>query len=235
MSAIPAELMGLKVEVVRSSRRSAALHILGTALQVRVPLHLADERVAALLQQKRPWLTSKVAELQQLPPRRPKELISGESLPYLGRHYRLKVQEGHRVGVGLKGGTLIAIVRPEEQGEQRQQRIAHYLQQWYRRQSLVHFSEKAARYSKQIGVSPTAISVRAFRARWGSCTTNGHVAFNWHIIKAPHSITDYVVIHELCHLIHPNHSKAFWQLVARHDPAYAEHKQWLRERGALLL
>ena len=65
MSAIPAELLGLKVEVVRSSRRGAALHILGTALQVRGPLHLADERVAALLQQKRPWLTSKVAELQR--------------------------------------------------------------------------------------------------------------------------------------------------------------------------
>jgi predicted metal-dependent hydrolase len=235
MSAIPAELLGLKVEVVRSSRRGAALHILGTALQVRVPLHLADERVAALLQQKRPWLTSKVAELQRLPPRRPRELISGESFPYLGRHYRLKVQEGQRVGVGLKGGTFIATVRPGEQGEQRQARIAHYLQQWYRRQALVHLSDKAARYSKQIGVSPAAISVRAFRARWGSCTTNGHVAFNWQIIKSPHSITDYVVIHELCHLIHPNHSKAFWQLVARHDPAYGQHRQWLRERGASLL
>jgi predicted metal-dependent hydrolase len=61
------------------------------------------------------------------------------------------------------------------------------------------------------------------------------LAFNWQIIKSPHSITDYVVIHELCHLIHPNHSKAFWQLVARHDPAYGQHRQWLRERGASLL
>ena len=82
MSAIPPELLGLKVEVVRSSRRSAALHILGTALQVRVPLHVSDERIAALLQQKRPWLTAKVAEIQRLPPQRPPRV--GASLRVAG-------------------------------------------------------------------------------------------------------------------------------------------------------
>lgn len=202
---------------------------------MRVPLHVSDERIAALLQQKRPWLTAKVAEIQRLPPQRPRELVSGESFPYLGRHYRLKVREGHRVGVCLKGGAFLATVRPSDQAEQRQARLAQYLELWYRRQALERLSEKAARYSPQIGVSPAAISVRAFKARWGSCTTTGHLAFNWHIIKAPHPIADYVVIHELCHLVHPNHSKAFWQLVARHDPAHGEHRQWLRERGAGLL
>ena len=59
--------------------------------------------------------------------------------------------------------------------------------------------------------------------------------FNWHIIKAPHSVVDYVVIHELCHLIHPNHSKDFWQLVARHDASHPEHRQWLREQGEGIL
>jgi len=61
------------------------------------------------------------------------------------------------------------------------------------------------------------------------------VIFNWNIIKAPHPIADYVVVHELCHLIHPNHSKEFWQLVGRYDPAYAEHRQWLKEEGVGLL
>ena len=112
MNAIPQELLGLRVEVVRSLRRTAALHIVGTALQVRVPEQLADERVAALLQQKRPWICSRVAQLQQLPPHRPRELVSGESFPYLGRHYRLKVQDGHAVGVCLTGGLLRATVRP---------------------------------------------------------------------------------------------------------------------------
>ncbi|QPN64480.1 M48 family metallopeptidase [Synechococcus sp. CBW1004] len=235
MSAIPQEVLGLRVEVVRSIRRTAALHIVGSDLQVRIPEHLGDERVAAILKQKRPWIRGKVAELKRVPPHRPKELVSGESFLYLGRHYRLKVQEGHQVGVCLSGGYLRATIRPSEQGEQREARIQQYLQSWYRSRALERLQEKSNRYAKQIGVSPAAVSVKNFRSRWGSCDKRGQVVFNWNIIKAPHSIVDYVVIHELCHLIHPNHSKDFWQVVGRHDGAYLEHRQWLKERGGRLL
>jgi len=235
MSAIPAELLGLRVEVLRSIRRTAALHIVGTELQVRVPQHLGDERVAAILQQKRPWIRSKVAELRRVPSYRPRELVSGESFPYLGRNYRLKLQEGPRVGVCLSGGYLRATVRPTDQGAQREARIQQYLQSWYRARALERLQEKAERYARQIGVSPTAVSVRNFKARWGSCDSTGRLLFNWHIIKAPHSVIDYVVIHELCHLIHPNHSKDFWRLVTRHDPQCDQHRAWLRLRGSLLL
>ena len=235
MTAIPEEVLGLRVEVVRSIRRTAALHIIGSDLQVRVPEHVGDERVAAFLQRKRPWIRSKVAEIRLLPPHRSKELVSGESFPYLGRHYRLKIQEGHQVGVSLSGGYLKATIRPNEQGEQREARIQQYLHNWYRSRALEHLKEKANRYAQQIGVSPAGVSVRNFRSRWGSCDKKGQVVFNWNIIKAPHSIVDYVVIHELCHLIQPNHSKDFWQLVGRHDAAYSEHRQWLKERGEALL
>jgi predicted metal-dependent hydrolase len=235
VTAIPEEVLGLRVEVLRSVRKTAALHIIGSDLQVRIPEHLEDERVAAILQQKRPWIRGKVAELKRVPPHRNKELVSGESFPYLGRHYRLKVQEGHQVGVCLSGGYLRATIRPTEPVEQRTLRIQQYLQSWYRSRALERLQEKTTRYAQQIGVSPTAVSVRNFRSRWGSCDKRGRVVFNWNIIKAPHSIVDYVVIHELCHLIHPNHSKDFWQLVGRHDPAYPERRQWLKERGARLL
>ena len=235
MTAIPDEVLGLRVEVVRSMRRTAALHIIGSDLQVRVPEHVGDERVAAFLQRKRPWIRSKVAEIQLLPPHRSKELVSGESFTYLGRHYRLKIQEGHQVGVCLSGGYLKATIRPNEQGEQREARIQQYLQNWYRSRALEHLQEKANRYAQQIGVTPTGVSVRNFKSRWGSCEKKGQVVFNWNIIKAPHAIADYVVVHELCHLIHPNHSKDFWQLVGRHDANYSEHRQWLKERGEALL
>ena len=235
MTAIPKEVLGLRVEVVRSIRRTAGLHIIGTDLQVRVPEHLEDQRVAEILKQKRPWIRSKVAELQRVPPHRSKELVSGETFPYLGRNYRLKVQEGHQVGVCLSGGYLRATIRPTEQNESQELRIQQYLQNWYRSRALERLQDKTHRYAKQIGVSPAGISVRNFKSRWGSCDKKGEVVFNWNIIKAPHSIVDYVVIHELCHLIHPNHSKVFWELVGRHDNSYTEHRQWLRKTGAGLL
>ncbi len=235
MSAIPQELLGLRVEVVRSLRRTAALQIVGSELQVRVPAQLADDRIAAILQQKRPWIRSKVAQLQQLPPHRPREAVSGESFPYLGRHYRLKVQEGHPVGVCLSGGLLRATVRPQEQGDQRRARIRHYLERWYRGRALERLQDKADRYGRQMGVTPASVSVRAFRSRWGSCDRQGKVVFNWHIIKAPHPVVDYVVIHELAHLVHANHSRAFWQLVERHCPAFALHRTWLKDQALRLL
>lgn len=235
MSAIPQELLGLRVDVVRSPRRTAALQIVGSELQVRVPEHLGDERVAAILQQKRPWIRSKVAQLQQLPPHRPREPVSGESFPYLGRHYRLKVQEGNAVGVCLSGGLLRATVRPQEQGDQRRARIRQYLERWYRARALERLQEKADRYARQMGVTPAGVGVRAFRARWGSCDRRGQLVFNWPIIKAPHPVVDYVVIHELAHLVHPNHSKAFWKLVEQHCPAFALHRTWLKEQAVRLL
>jgi hypothetical protein len=235
MSAIPHEVLGLRVEVVRSIRRTSALHIVGEDLQVRVPEHVGDERVAAILQQKRPWIRSKVAELRRNPPHRAKELVSGEAFPYLGRNYRLKVQEGDQVGVCLSGGYLRATVRANEQGGKMEARIKQNLKEWYRTRALEHLSAKAKRYSEQIGVSPAGINVRDFKARWGSCHKNGSLVFNWNIIKAPHSIVDYVVIHELCHLLYPNHSKDFWQLVSKYDSSHPENRQWLRKQGQSLL
>ena len=235
MTAVPEEVLGLKVEVVRSPRRTAALHIVGNDLQVRVPKDLGDERVAAILQQKRPWIVSKVAELKRMPPQKTKELVSGESFPYLGRNYRLKVQDGHQVGVCLSGGYLLATIRPTEQGEQRQQRIQQYLDSWYKSRALERLTDKTNRYAEQIDVSPSGISVRNFKSRWGSCDSRGQLVFNWNIIKAPHAIADYVVVHELCHLVHPNHSRDFWALVGRFDPAYADHRDWLKVSGRSLL
>ena len=235
MSAIPSEVLGLRVEVVRSIRRTAALHIIGSDLQVRVPEYVGDERVAAFLQKKRPWIRSKVAEIQLLPPHRTKELVSGESFAYLGRHYRLKVQEGHQVGLCLTGGYLKATIRPTETGDQREARIQQYLQNWYCSRALERLQEKTKRYAQLIGVAPTGMNVRNFKSRWGSCDKKGQVVFNWNIIKAPHSVVDYVVVHELCHLIHPNHSKEFWHVVGRFDSNYLEHRQWLKIKGAGLL
>ena len=75
----------------------------------------------------------------------------------------------------------------------------------------------------------------SFRSRWGSCDRQGKVVFNMHVIKAPHPVVDYVVIHELAHLVHANHSRAFWQQVERQFPAFVLHRTWLKDQSFLLL
>ena len=89
--------------------------------------------------------------------------------------------------------------------------------------------EKVERYSKQIGVTSKGLRVGRFKSKWGFCDRNSKFVFNWNLIKAPHAVIDYVVIHELCHIIQPNHSKFFWQEVEKYDPAYKEHRAWVKK------
>jgi predicted metal-dependent hydrolase len=80
---------------------------------------------------------------------------------------------------------------------------------WYRERALEKLQEKVDRYARIVGVSPSAVGIKTFRGRWGSCTTKGKLEFNWKAIMAPNRVVDYVVVHELCHLRHHDHSPAF--------------------------
>jgi predicted metal-dependent hydrolase len=91
---------------------------------------------------------------------------------------------------------------------------------------LIAQSEAAA-----LGVSYSRLTMRDQRSRWGSCSSKGGLSFNWRLVLAPHDVLDYVVVHEICHLVELNHGPAFWALVKRRRPAYAESKAWLDEHG----
>jgi hypothetical protein len=98
------------------------------------------------------------------------------------------------------------------------------------RVSLIAQSEASA-----LGVDYTRVTVRDQKSRWGSCSSKGALSFNWRLVLAPHDVLDYVVVHEVCHLVEHHHGKAFWDLVAHRRPGYAESKQWLDEHGWELL
>jgi len=104
----------------------------------------------------------------------------------------------------------------------------------YREHALERLQEKAERYAKLIGVGPYSVGIKTFKGGWGSCSTKGHVQFNWKVIIAPTHIVDYVVVHELCHLRHHNHSPAYWNSVERVMPDYRECKDSLKRYGATL-
>ena len=87
----------------------------------------------------------------------------------------------------------------------------------------------------RLGVSPRRIQIRDQRSRWGSCSTRGTLSFNWRLVLAPFDVLDYVVVHELCHLLEPNHSRRFWKLVEARRPRWRTQRGWLREHGAELL
>ena len=235
MSVIPKEIYGLRVEVLRSKRKTSVLHIVGDELQIRVPNRVRDRKIVEILETKERWIRNKVIQLQNQRITNKREFISGESFSLFGRNLYLKVLEGGKVGTQLIDDYLITTVRTSEIGDLRKSRIKTYLEKWYIHEAYQKLEEKVMRYSKIIRVSPREIKVRNYKTRWGSCDNKGRLTFNFHLIKAPHEIVDYVVIHELCHMIQPNHSKFFWNEVARFDPSFKNHKKWLKLNGADLM
>ena len=235
MSVIPKELFGLRVEVLRSKRKTSVLYIVGDELQIRVPNRVRDRKIVEILETKERWIRNKVIQLQNQRITNKREFISGESFSLFGRNLYLKVLEGGKVGTQLIDDYLITTVRTSEIGDLRKSRIKTYLEKWYIHEAYQKLEEKVMKYSKIIRVSPREIKVRNYKTRWGSCDNKGRLTFNFHLIKAPHEIVDYVVIHELCHMIQPNHSKFFWNEVARFDPSFKNHKKWLKLNGADLM
>ncbi len=104
-----------------------------------------------------------------------------------------------------------------------------------RTQAELHFAERVDFFSKQMNLYPKKLSFRAQKSRWGSCSSNGTLSLNWQLISAPLEVIDYVIVHELAHLRHPNHSKNFWDLVEQAYPNYREARLWLKRHGHQLI
>ncbi len=105
------------------------------------------------------------------------------------------------------------------------------LEKRYRNAARQQFESRVAYFHRITGGNYTSITVRDQKTRWGSCSSRGTLSFNYRLIFAPPVILDYVVVHELCHLTHMDHSKNFWNMVASVMPEYKECRKWLREHG----
>ena len=221
------------VEVVRTDRKkSASIYLDGEGVKVRVPKGLSDSYVRDLIEKKSPWIKRKLREAELAVPLRPKEFVSGETFSYLGRNYRLKVLLGDAQSLKLKGGYLEA--RISGSSKTREKEIRSLLLDWYQRHAQERLEEKTHRYAKILQVEPKSISIKNYKSRWGSCSTTEDISYNWRIVMAPHRIVDYVIVHELCHLLEHNHSAIYWRHVERIIPDFQECREWLKKNSEQL-
>lgn len=217
------------VLVERTSRRkTASIKVDEGEVLIVVPKLLEQEKIDKILADKHTWIVDKLAQYQATSPATLREYVSGESLPYLGRNYRLKVLTGDLTPTKLVNGRItVTVPDPSTQ--------AHYIRRalvnWYKRHADKKIREKVERYKSLVGVETGVVRIKEFKSRWGSCTPYGDLEFNWVIVMAPNRVVDYVVVHELCHLIHHDHSPQFWKEIERVMPDYQEYKGWLRVNG----
>ncbi len=220
----------------RPRRKTASISVSPmNEVHVIVPEHLTEEQVRLLVERKTNWIRSKIKFNSEVKyPYRPKEYVSGEAFSYLGRHYRLKVIVGDSASVKLENGRFYVSVPPTMPLQDRDEHVLSELTLWYQSRGLKKLKERVAMYAKRLDLEPQKVILKDLRSQWGSCTSRGEIAFNWKIVVAPISIIDYVVAHELCHIVHHDHSKEFWRLLQSIMPDYKERKEWLRVNGSLL-
>lgn len=220
---------GYLVEVMRTSRsKTASLKVEDGVVTMVVPRQLENEKVEKLVADKHAWIIEKIALHSEATPASNKQYVSGEAFPYLGRNYRLKVLRDGLAATTLINGRITVSV-PDS--PQQQHYIRRFLVNWYKCNAEKKVREKVRRYEKLVGVETGVVRIKEFKSRWGSCTPYGDLEFNWVIVMAPNRIVDYVVVHELCHLLHHDHSPQFWKEVERVIPDYQECKELLKING----
>jgi predicted metal-dependent hydrolase len=174
------------------------------------------------LREKEDWIRS---AQQKILSRKPKKVAEGVYL-YLGKEYPLQIRPGQKELIEVGDKLYIASFNEKY--------LKTYLTSWYKQQARKIIVQRVNHYAKIAGLSFRSIALTSAETRWGSCSSNKTLNFNWKLVMAPIEVIDYVVTHELAHLTQLNHSRSFWETVRKMYPLYREYRTWLRRNGHLL-
>ncbi len=225
------EIEELSFEIRRSSKRKTIGITVDRDgdLRLDVPTDAPISVIEDVAEEKLFWVYKKLAEkgLYQRP-RCNREYVTGEGFTYLGRSYRLLLV---RNGSDSGGAPLkLANGRFLLQESERARARTHFIR-WYQAVGSAWLQRRVDVYKERLGVEPARIEVRDLGYRWGSCSENGVLNFHWHTVLLPPPTADYVIVHEMVHLIEKHHTPRFWSLVERVLPDYQSRKEWLAENG----
>jgi len=219
----------VEIDIVRSSRRTIALYVRpGGTLQVRAPWYVPVYALLQFVHQKTGWITRQREKLKGAKPTvEMPQLSNGSVIPFLGKDIALRLRPDARTTIELRGDELFIGVA----GEVFPDMVAAIVDAWYLREAKKYF---AARTSELAGIhsdklpQPRSIGVRRMKRRWGSCRTGGDITFNRELMKKDPALVDYVIIHELCHMVHHNHGKEYYALLESIVPDYRERRRQLK-------
>lgn len=234
---IEVEGEALAYEVHRSKQRRKTLSISidpARGVRVLVPAQTSKATIDALVRERAPWILLKVAEHERIPA--PRQFLSGEMLPFRGKDLPLTVRGWAEEFIRIEltpGGFRISVPANLPESE-REGTLRFALVRWYHAQAESVFGDAVRKSAAAMRLTPRAVLVRDQRNRWGSCSFDGVIRLNWRLILADDATLEYVVVHELAHLVHRNHSREFWALVERYLPDHRERRTRLREASPRL-
>ena len=227
----------LKYQLVRSAKRKTlGLQVKQGEIIVRAPHFLTEKQIHRFVNEKSAWLLSKVDQQNSVPTIEPMSFTSGSLIWVGGEQKKLSVtfQSVAQV-INLKDEIKVILPLKKRKADNDvssaqylKDAVRKQLEDWFKVEMNRYLTIRLAQLSTKTQLVPKSFIVKRYKARWGSCNSRGELSFNYLLMMVPSWVIDYVIVHELCHLKHLNHSAAFWRLVALHDANADQAKYWLK-------
>jgi predicted metal-dependent hydrolase len=216
----------IEYQFARRRRRTLGITVDASGLRVSAPMRAPWREIEAFLRDKERWILGKLDEWAHAPRAPVLRGASGESLPLFGAPVTLEVASGGR-GVERDGGRL-RVYAPEPS------RALKVLVAWLKTQALHTLRPRTAAYAARLGRGEPRVTLSSARTQWGVCAEDGSIRLSWRLVHLAPSLADYVVAHEVAHLVELNHSKRFWNLLARLYPEWRAAREQLELAGAAI-
>ena len=217
----------IEYQLKKSNRKTTSIYIErdGT-VSIIAPAPFNIEKIEQIIESKRSWIYRSLAEWEDLNRTRiHRDYVNGESFLYFGRNYRLQLTNEQAEPLMFQQGQF-RLVQAETQN------APEHFKVFYKTKLQKKLKSRIKQYQSKMKKQPSDIRVMELQNRWGSCTSKGVINFHWKCAMLPLSVLDYVIVHELAHLEHKNHSPSFWRAVEKVMPNYEEAKTWLKFNGA---
>jgi len=208
-------------KIIRSKRKSVSLHIDKSGeVIVRAPLLMPKIFIDRFVHKNSAWIEKHQTKTQKrLEENPPHEFVPGDKFYFLGEEYEFKFNEKAPKSIVLEGAFL---TRPADV-----ENVKKRFRKWYRDEACFYLTERLAMYAEKHNLPYNELKITSAARRWGSCTSAGNINFPWRIMMCPEKIINYVVVHEMAHLLQLNHSPRFWREVEKMCPSYWDDRKWL--------
>lgn len=212
-------------------KKTVSFRIKNQEVIISVPKFLSDNEINNLVEIKIKWIKNKLAleKLNNVSIKRKYE--NGDIFLYLGSEYSLKIKKSYRDNIYIKDKNLIV----EAKNVLSTNNIKNNIKNWYISESKKYLTKTNSYYEILIGVKSNKLLFGQYKSKWGSCNSKKTISYDWRIIMAPFEVIHYLIIHELCHIKFPNHSKYFWKYVEKYMINYKIQKKWLKNNSNKLI
>lgn len=217
--------MDFDYKIIQSNRKTIALVISDKGeLIIRVPKRTSERIIKEVMEERKDWITEKLYKMKQSIRRFPRlQLETSESILFMGEGYEIVLNDSKRVV--LKDEKILIPDIPQRR---------EYLIRFYKKMAKQILTEKTEYYANIMDIQYNQTKITSAKGRWGSCNSEGTICYSWYLLMCPNKVIDYVIVHELCHRLHMDHSITFWECVERVLPDYKIRRKWLRDNQSIM-